>query len=84
MLSEERAGAYLGTHRIAARKRTYDLNTAMLAVARAKSAAIEWIKGSALDLPFEANSFDVVLFTAASLLAWYLAAIQSLDTDHTS
>jgi ubiquinone/menaquinone biosynthesis C-methylase UbiE len=38
-----------------------DLNTAMLAVARAKSAAVEWIEGSALDLPFEANSFDVVL-----------------------
>jgi ubiquinone/menaquinone biosynthesis C-methylase UbiE len=38
-----------------------DLNTAMLAVARAKSAAIEWIEGSALDLPFDANSFDIVL-----------------------
>lgn len=38
-----------------------DLNTAMLAVARAKSATIEWIEGSALDLPFEASSFDVVL-----------------------
>ncbi|HET7887830.1 MAG TPA: methyltransferase domain-containing protein [Bradyrhizobium sp.] len=38
-----------------------DLNAAMLAVARAKSDAVEWIEGSALDLPFEANSFDVVL-----------------------
>ena len=38
-----------------------DLNTAMLAVARAKSATIEWVEGSALNLPFEANSFDVVL-----------------------
>jgi ubiquinone/menaquinone biosynthesis C-methylase UbiE len=38
-----------------------DLNTAMLGVARAKSAAIEWIEGTALDLPFDANSFDVVL-----------------------
>ena len=38
-----------------------DLNTAMLAVARTRSPVIEWIEGSALDLPFEANSFDVVL-----------------------
>jgi ubiquinone/menaquinone biosynthesis C-methylase UbiE len=38
-----------------------DLNTAMLAVARTKSAIIEWIEGSALNLPFAANSFDVVL-----------------------
>jgi len=38
-----------------------DLNTAMLAVARAKSATIEWIYGSALDLPFNENSFHVVL-----------------------
>lgn len=38
-----------------------DLNTAMLAVARAKSAGVEWIEGSALDLPFDTNSFDVVL-----------------------
>ncbi len=38
-----------------------DLNSAMLAVARGKSAAVEWIEGSALDLPFDANSFDVVL-----------------------
>ena len=38
-----------------------DPNTAMLAVARTKSAAIEWIEGSALDLPFETDSFDVVL-----------------------
>jgi ubiquinone/menaquinone biosynthesis C-methylase UbiE len=38
-----------------------DLNTAMLAVARAKSATVEWVEGSALNLPFDANSFDVVL-----------------------
>jgi ubiquinone/menaquinone biosynthesis C-methylase UbiE len=38
-----------------------DLNAAMLAVARRKSATVEWIEGSALDLPFDANSFDVVL-----------------------
>ncbi|GGI34277.1 methyltransferase domain-containing protein [Bradyrhizobium guangdongense] len=38
-----------------------DLNTAMLAVAREKSSDIEWIEGSALDLPFDANSFNVVL-----------------------
>ena len=38
-----------------------DLNAAMLAVARAKSSTIEWIEGSALDLPFEANTFDLVL-----------------------
>src|SRR5688500_9596854 len=38
-----------------------DLNTAMLAIARSKSATVEWIEGSALDLPFGANGFDVVL-----------------------
>lgn len=38
-----------------------DLNTAMLAIARRKSATVEWVEGSALDLPFEAGSFDVVL-----------------------
>lgn len=38
-----------------------DLNTAMLAVARKRSPAVEWIEGSALNLPFEAGSFDVVL-----------------------
>lgn len=38
-----------------------DLNAAMLAVARRKSGTIEWVEGSALDLPFDANSFDVVL-----------------------
>ena len=40
-----------------------DLNAAMLAVARrapTEGAAIIWIEGSALDLPFPANSFDVV------------------------
>jgi len=38
-----------------------DLNTAMLSVARTKSRKIEWIEGSALDLPFRGHSFDVVL-----------------------
>ena len=38
-----------------------DLNTAMLAGARTKPPAIERVEGSALDLPFEASSFDVVL-----------------------
>lgn len=38
-----------------------DLNAAMLAVARAKSAEVEWVEGSALNLPFEENSFDAVL-----------------------
>ncbi|MBB4367961.1 ubiquinone/menaquinone biosynthesis C-methylase UbiE [Bradyrhizobium sp. cir1] len=38
-----------------------DLNTAMLAIARVKSAKVEWIEGSALDLPFDADSFEVVL-----------------------
>jgi ubiquinone/menaquinone biosynthesis C-methylase UbiE len=38
-----------------------DLNTAMLAIARQKSASIEWIEGSALNLPFNSNSFDAVL-----------------------
>jgi ubiquinone/menaquinone biosynthesis C-methylase UbiE len=38
-----------------------DLNTAMLAVARTKSETIEWIEGSAIDLPFDAGSFNIVL-----------------------
>ncbi|MBR1171122.1 class I SAM-dependent methyltransferase [Bradyrhizobium liaoningense] len=38
-----------------------DLNSAMLAIARSKSPQVEWIEGSALDLPFDAGSFDVVL-----------------------
>ena len=38
-----------------------DLNAAMLAVARAKSASVEWVEGSALDSPFNADSFFVVL-----------------------
>lgn len=38
-----------------------DLNKAMLAVVRLKSSQIEWTEGSALDLPFAARSFDVVL-----------------------
>ena len=38
-----------------------DLNTAMLTVARTKSTKVEWIEGSALNLPFEAHSFDVAL-----------------------
>ena len=38
-----------------------DLNTAMLAVARTKSATVEWVEGSALHLPFDASTFDVVL-----------------------
>ncbi|MEH2507132.1 ubiquinone/menaquinone biosynthesis C-methylase UbiE [Bradyrhizobium sp. AZCC 1578] len=41
-----------------------DLNKGMLAVARSVSsegAPIDWIEGSALDLPFESGAFDVVL-----------------------
>jgi ubiquinone/menaquinone biosynthesis C-methylase UbiE len=41
-----------------------DYNPGMLAVARSirtASTPIEWIEGSALDLPFEEKSFDVVL-----------------------
>ena len=41
-----------------------DLNTAMLAVARSvptQGSAINWIEGSALDLPFPTDSFDLVL-----------------------
>ena len=41
-----------------------DLNTGMLAVARgipSEGALINWIEGSALDLPFPTDSFDVVL-----------------------
>src|SRR5690242_735383 len=38
-----------------------DLNVAMLAIARQKSTTIEWVEGSALDLPFNKGSFDVVL-----------------------
>lgn len=38
-----------------------DLNPAMLRIARSKSATIEWVEGSALNLPFDRGSFDVVL-----------------------
>jgi len=41
-----------------------DLNSGMLAVAQSmptEGAAIIWIRGSALDLPFRSDSFDVVL-----------------------
>ena len=41
-----------------------DLNTGMLAVARtlpSEGAGIDWIEGSALDLPFPAGKFDLVL-----------------------
>ena len=41
-----------------------DVNAAMLAVARdvpSEGAPIKWIEGSALDLPFPANRFDVIL-----------------------
>lgn len=38
-----------------------DLNTAMLATARTKSSDIEWFEGSALELPFDESSFDVVV-----------------------
>jgi ubiquinone/menaquinone biosynthesis C-methylase UbiE len=41
-----------------------DLNAGMLAVARtlpSEGAAIDWVEGSALDLPFPAGKFDVVL-----------------------
>ena len=41
-----------------------DLNVGMLAVARSvllEGAPINWIEGSALDLPFQPGSFDVVL-----------------------
>ncbi|MFE1601647.1 class I SAM-dependent methyltransferase [Methylobacterium sp. ID0610] len=38
-----------------------DVNKAMLGIARLKSAAIEWIEGSASELPFNTNSFDVVI-----------------------
>jgi ubiquinone/menaquinone biosynthesis C-methylase UbiE len=40
-----------------------DLNSGMLAVARSTSAdtPIEWIEGSALDLPFAPESFDAVV-----------------------
>ena len=41
-----------------------DLNAGMLAVARgvpSDGAPVEWVEGSALDLPFPAGSFDVVL-----------------------
>src|SRR5689334_24022530 len=33
----------------------------MLAIARSKSPKIEWIEGSAPDLPFDRDSFDIVL-----------------------
>jgi ubiquinone/menaquinone biosynthesis C-methylase UbiE len=38
-----------------------DLNRAMLGIARSKSSSVEWIEGSASELPFDTGSFDVVL-----------------------
>jgi ubiquinone/menaquinone biosynthesis C-methylase UbiE len=41
-----------------------DLNSAMLAIARGlpqEGAPVEWVEGSALELPFSAGSFDLVL-----------------------
>ena len=38
-----------------------DINSAMLAVAQAESAGVEFVKGSAVALPFDDSSFDVVL-----------------------
>ena len=56
--------------RLAARRMTrgrvtgLDLNKGMLAVARGlptEGVAVEWIEGSALDLPFPAGQFDLIL-----------------------
>jgi ubiquinone/menaquinone biosynthesis C-methylase UbiE len=38
-----------------------DINPAMLAVAQSESSEVEFVRGSAVDLPFEGASFDVVL-----------------------
>ena len=38
-----------------------DLNGGMLALARASGAIVEWREGNAMDLPFAANAFDVVV-----------------------
>lgn len=38
-----------------------DINPAMLAVAQAESAEVEFVRGSAVALPFDDDSFDVVL-----------------------
>jgi ubiquinone/menaquinone biosynthesis C-methylase UbiE len=38
-----------------------DLNAGMLALARASGATVEWREGNAIDLPFEASAFDVVV-----------------------
>lgn len=38
-----------------------DINSSMLARARATSAAVEWREGNAMDLPFAAGAFDVVV-----------------------
>jgi ubiquinone/menaquinone biosynthesis C-methylase UbiE len=53
----------LATTRHDGRLTGIDLNAGMLAVARSikTTAPIEWVEGSALDLPFPAKSFDVVL-----------------------
>ena len=48
-----------------------DLNEGMLAVARtqvSEGAPIDWIEGSALDLPFPAGKFDLVLCQLARAL----------------
>ena len=58
--------ARLAARRVAARGQVtgLDLNAGMLAVARRvpnEGPPINWIEGSALDLPFPSDSFDVVL-----------------------
>ena len=41
--------------------RGLDINPAMLAVARSKSPGVDFVRGSALTLPFDDDAFDVVL-----------------------
>ena len=53
-----------GRRMIRGRVTGLDLNKGMLAVARtlpSEGAAVDWVEGSALDLPFPAGQFDVVL-----------------------
>src|SRR5687767_14361358 len=56
-----------------------DLNEAMLAVARREYPELEWRQGDAIALPFEDDSFDVVLRQAALMfIADRVAALREM------
>jgi ubiquinone/menaquinone biosynthesis C-methylase UbiE len=58
-----------------------DLNKAMLAVARTlpiEGVPVDWIEGSALDLPFAAGSVDLVLCQLGLQFAFCIAETQAI------